>query len=128
MWPKDAAERRTLLYDGRVSEEQLQIVWTVDMMAPGNQLIFAATGISDSPMLAGIQYRRQHCITHSILMRARNRTVRKIEAYHDLAQNDPTALHRPGNVALTAAPNGGGAATGFDGRHCVLSGKTSPPI
>jgi fructose-1,6-bisphosphatase II len=35
-------------------------------------------------MLPGIQYRNQYCITHSILMRARNRTVRRIEAYHDV--------------------------------------------
>ena len=45
-----------------------------------------ATGISDSPMLPGIAYRDQHCITHSVLMRARNRTVRRIQAYHDLAR------------------------------------------
>jgi fructose-1,6-bisphosphatase II len=86
MWPKDAAELRTLKYDGRCTEEDLQKVWTVDMMAPGEHLIFAATGISDSPMLAGIQYRRQHCVTHSILMRARNRTVREIKAIHNLAR------------------------------------------
>ena len=34
----------------------------------------------------GIAYRDQHCITHSVLMRARNRTVRRIQAYHDLAR------------------------------------------
>ena len=37
-------------------------------------------------MLPGIAYRGQHCVTHSILMRARNRTVRRIQAYHDLAR------------------------------------------
>jgi fructose-1,6-bisphosphatase II len=84
MWPKDAAERRRLLCDGLCTEDDLRKVWTVDMMAPGEHLIFAATGISDSPMLQGIRYRNEHCITHSVLMRARNRTVREIRAYHDL--------------------------------------------
>ena len=56
------------------------------MMAPGEHIIFAATGISDSPMLPGIAYRDHHCVTHSILMRARNRTVRRIQAYHDIAR------------------------------------------
>ena len=37
-------------------------------------------------MLPGIAYRDHHCVTHSILMRARNRTVRRIQAYHDLAR------------------------------------------
>jgi fructose-1,6-bisphosphatase II len=86
MWPKDAAERRLLLYDGQCTEDELQKSWTVEMMAPGDHMIFAATGISDSPMLAGIQYRGQHCITHSVLMRARNRTVREIKTYHDLTR------------------------------------------
>jgi fructose-1,6-bisphosphatase II len=53
-------------------------------MAQGDHIIFAATGISDSPMLRGIRYRNHHCVTESILMRARNRTVRRIEAYHDM--------------------------------------------
>jgi fructose-1,6-bisphosphatase II len=84
IWPKDDAERKHLLDDEGCSVDDLQTVWTVEAMAPGDHLIFAATGISDSPMLPGIQYRGQHCLTHSVLMRARNRTVRRIQAYHDL--------------------------------------------
>ncbi len=86
MWPKDAAERQHLLDDKLCTEADLRKVWTVEMMAPGEHVIFAATGISDSPMLPGITYRDQHCVTHSILMRARNRTVRRIQAYHDIAR------------------------------------------
>jgi fructose-1,6-bisphosphatase II len=99
MWPKDAAERRNLLYDRSCTEEDLCKVWTVEMMTPGNHLIFAATGISDSPMLAGIQYKREHCVTHSVLMRARNRTVREIKAYHDLARKT-IRLHSIGQEML----------------------------
>ncbi len=84
MWPKNDEERNRLLDEENCSEEDLSKVWTVDKMAPGDNLIFAATGISDSPMLTGIHYRDNHCVTHSILMRARNRTVRLIQAYHDL--------------------------------------------
>lgn len=84
MWPKSQDERFYLLDRAGYTEEDLAKVWTVDEMAQGEHLIFAATGISDSPMLRGIRYRDHHCITESILMRARNRTVRRIEAYHDL--------------------------------------------
>jgi len=86
MWPKDDQERAQLLDNNVCTEAELRKVWTVEMMAPGSHVIFAATGISDSPMLPGILYRDQHCITHSILMRARNRTVRRIQAYHDIAR------------------------------------------
>jgi fructose-1,6-bisphosphatase II len=86
MWPKDDAEREHLLKEEHCTEQDFRKVWTVEMMVPGNHLIFAATGISDSPMLPGIQYRGQHCVTHSVLMRARNRTVRRIQAYHDLGR------------------------------------------
>lgn len=86
MWPKDEAERTQLLKTNQCTEADLAKVWTVEMMAPGNHIIFAATGIGDSPMLPGIQYRGRHCVTHSILMRVRNRTVRRIQAYHDVTR------------------------------------------
>lgn len=84
IWPKDQEERNHLLAEG-VSQSDIQRIWTASEMALGDHIIFAATGISDSPMLRGIRYKDQHCITESILMRYRNRTVRRIEAYHDIA-------------------------------------------
>ncbi len=84
IWPKNDEERNRLLTEEGCSEADLNKIWTVEEMAQGDHIVFAATGISDSPMLPGIKYRNQHCITHSILMRARNRTVRRIEAYHDV--------------------------------------------
>lgn len=86
MWPKDETERQQLLAGELCTAQDLEQTWDVELMTPGDHVIFAATGISDSPMLPGIRYRDQHCITHSILMRARNRTVRRIEAHHDLLQ------------------------------------------
>jgi len=84
MWPKNDEERELLLTEEHCSEADLAQIWTVNEMAKGEHIIFAATGISDSPMLRGIRYQDQHCITESILMRARNRTVRRIEAHHDI--------------------------------------------
>ena len=86
MYPKDVTERRYLLEEEKCTESELQKIWKVETMAPGEHLIVAATGISDSPMLQGIRYHGRHCVTHSILMRARNRTVRHIQAYHDLSR------------------------------------------
>lgn len=94
MWPRDDAERAELRAVD-VTDDDFRKVWNVEMMAPGNHLIFAATGISDSPMLPGIKYSNRHCVTHSILMRARNRTVRRIDAHHDL-QCKTIRLHSTG--------------------------------
>ncbi len=86
MWPKNDEERAVLMSEFGCTQADFEKVWTVGEMAQGDHIIFAATGISDSSMLHGIRYRDQHCITESILMRARNRTVRRIEAYHDIGR------------------------------------------
>lgn len=84
MWPRDEKERKNLIDEHGCTEQDFAKVWTVDEMAKGENIIFAATGISDSPMLRGIRYTEHHCITESILMRAHHRTVRRIEAWHDI--------------------------------------------
>lgn len=84
MWPRDDAEKQRLLTEDGCTEADLEKVWTVAGMARGDHIIFSATGISDSPMLKGISYHGGHCITESVLMRARYRTVRKISTYHNL--------------------------------------------
>jgi fructose-1,6-bisphosphatase II len=84
MWPKNVEERSRLLTQEQCTQADLEKIWRVDEMARGDHIIFVATGISDSPMLRGIRYKDRHCITESILMRYRNRTVRRIEAYHDI--------------------------------------------
>lgn len=84
IWPRDDAERKSLLTEHGCTEADLAKVWTVSEMAKGDHIIFVATGISDSPMLRGIRYDQQHCITESVLMRSRFRTVRRIEAFHNI--------------------------------------------
>jgi fructose-1,6-bisphosphatase II len=84
MWTKNEVERQRLLENAECAEANLQRIWTVNSMIPGNHLIFAATGISDSAMLRGIDFGHDRCRTHSILIRSRNRTVRRIEALHDV--------------------------------------------
>ena len=86
MWPKHDDERARLLTQDGYTQADLDKVWTVEKMAQGEHLIFAATGISDSSMLRGIRYEGKHCITESVLMRARNRTIRRIEAFHDVTR------------------------------------------
>jgi fructose-1,6-bisphosphatase II len=83
MWPRDDAERQSVV-DAGFREELNQVYYAKDL-AKGNNIIFCATGLSDSPLLRGVRVRGHTAITQSILMRASTRTVRIIEAYHDLA-------------------------------------------
>ncbi len=83
MWPRDDQERDAVVRAG-FKNELIQVFGAADL-ARGNNIIFCATGISDSPLLRGVRVQGHTAVTHSILMRGRSRTVRMIEAYHDLA-------------------------------------------
>ena len=77
IWPRDNTERDALLALG-YSQADLDR----RRNGEGRAHHFRATGISDSSMLRGIRFGGRHCITESILMRARNHTVRRIEAWN----------------------------------------------
>jgi fructose-1,6-bisphosphatase II len=81
-WPRDDAERgrlRAECGDGRLAR-----VFGADDLVRGDSAVFCATGISDSWFLPGVKLTGHTAITHSILMRARSRTIRYTRAVHDL--------------------------------------------
>jgi fructose-1,6-bisphosphatase II len=82
MWPRDDTERGRLIADG--FEKDLSRVYHADDLASGDDVMFCATGISDSPLLPGVRFEGKTASTHSILMRAKTRTVRHISAVHNL--------------------------------------------
>jgi fructose-1,6-bisphosphatase II len=82
MWPRDDKERAELIATGY--EKDIDRVFYADDLANGKNIIFCATGISDSALLPGIKTEGPNTITHSILMRAKSKTVRFIRASHDL--------------------------------------------
>src|SRR5689334_9448390 len=83
MWPRDDKERKNLLEE--VTEKDIERVYTADDLANGKNIIFCATGISDSALLRGVKTKGAAiAVTHSILMRAKSKTVRFIRAQHNL--------------------------------------------
>ncbi|WP_163272863.1 class II fructose-bisphosphatase [Chelativorans alearense] len=56
-------------------------VYRMDEMASGD-VLFAATGVTDGNMLAGVKFGRGSIDTHTIVMRSSSRTVREIKAQH----------------------------------------------
>ena len=51
-----------------------------------SELLFAATGVTDGELLGGVRYFADGCETHSIVMRSKSGTVRRVEATHNFEQ------------------------------------------
>ena len=64
----------------------LDKVFTIDELAKGDRVSFAATGVSDGPFLRGVHYTSYGAVTESLVMRAKSGTVRFIETYHHLGK------------------------------------------
>ena len=56
-------------------------VYRTEEMARGD-VLFAATGVTDGNMLAGVKFGRNSITTHTIVLRSSSRTVREIKARH----------------------------------------------
>jgi fructose-1,6-bisphosphatase II len=82
IWPRNDAERRSLIEAGW--GELLDRVFRSKDLARGNEILFTATGISDSPLLRGVEVRGSIAITHSVLMRVKSGTVRYLISEHNL--------------------------------------------
>jgi fructose-1,6-bisphosphatase, class II len=59
-------------------------VFTLDELVRSDDVIFAATGITDSFLLKGVRYSKRRCITQTLVMRSTSGTIRLIEANHHL--------------------------------------------
>jgi fructose-1,6-bisphosphatase II len=80
LWPRDEDERRQLLEAGLDPGRVLQ---THDLVA-GDDVFVAATGVTNGPLLAGVQYTPGGAVTDSIVMRSRSGTVRRVVAQQSL--------------------------------------------
>jgi len=80
LWPRDEDERRQLLEAGLDPDRVLR---THDLVA-GDDVFVAATGVTNGPLLAGVQYTPGGAVTDSIVMRSRSGTVRRVVAQQSL--------------------------------------------
>ena len=71
------------------TEEKLDKLLTMNDLAKGNDIFFAATGISDGDLLKGVVYYGDNLAkTHSVVMRSKTGTIRFVEAQHKLDKNN----------------------------------------
>ena len=82
LWPRDDEERRAALDAGYDLDEVLD----VGRLVGGNDVFFAATGVTDGDVLQGVHYTATGATTESLVMRSRSGTVRRIHAKHDRAK------------------------------------------
>ncbi|GAA2446163.1 class II fructose-bisphosphatase [Streptomyces glaucus] len=82
LWPKDDAERQRAVDAGH----DLDRVLTTDDLVSGDNVFFAATGITDGELLRGVRYRSETATTSSIVMRSKSGTVRRIDSEHRLSK------------------------------------------
>src|SRR5215813_2065532 len=78
--PRDDAERQRAIDAGH----DLKQVLTTDDLVASEDAFFAATGITDGELLAGVRYRAGGATSHSLVMRARSGTIRTITSEHQL--------------------------------------------
>jgi fructose-1,6-bisphosphatase II len=78
LWPRNDDERRTALDAGY----DLDQVLTTDDLVRGEDVFFAATGVSDGELLKGVRYWGNGASTQSLVMRSKSGTIRKIDATH----------------------------------------------
>ncbi|WP_376790171.1 class II fructose-bisphosphatase [Thermoflexus sp.] len=78
LWPRNEEERRFAAEMGY----DLQRILTADDLVRGDNIFFAATGITDGEILRGVRYTGNGARTHSVVMRSRSGTIRFVEADH----------------------------------------------
>ncbi|THF58410.1 class II fructose-bisphosphatase [Ollibium composti] len=65
----------------RMGVDDPRRIYRAEDMARGD-VLFAATGVTDGNMLAGVKFGRTFITTHTIVLRSSSRTVREIKARH----------------------------------------------
>jgi fructose-1,6-bisphosphatase II len=78
LWPRNSDERDAALAAGY----DLDKVLTADDLVSGEDVFFAATGITDGELLRGVRYTGESARTQSLVMRSRSGTIRIVDGIH----------------------------------------------
>ena len=81
--PQSAAEHAAVADSGLDPHRIL----TCTELVTSNQIFFAATGITDGPLLAGVRYHGDRAETHSLILRGETGTRRIMQAEHLIAED-----------------------------------------
>lgn len=82
-------EQRERMKDYGISD--VQKTYTAEELAPGENIIFAATGVTDGPLMQGVRFFGEGVRTSSLIMKMASRKVRFVESIH-IEQNKDFAV------------------------------------
>jgi fructose-1,6-bisphosphatase II len=91
LWPRDDSERRAALDAGYDVDQIL----TTDDLVRGENVFFAATGVTDGELLRGVRFEHREVLTQSLSMRSVSGAVRLIDARHQIGRSNLVARARP---------------------------------
>jgi fructose-1,6-bisphosphatase II len=83
-WPRNDEEREAAAKAGL----DLERVYTTEDLVGGEDVFFAATGASTGELLNGVRIFADGAETHSLVMRSRSGTIRRIDSLHDFTRLD----------------------------------------
>jgi fructose-1,6-bisphosphatase II len=90
LWPRDDGERRAALDAGY----DLDKVLTADDLVAGDNVFFAATGVTDGELLRGVRFQHHEVLTQSLSMRSKSGAVRLVDTRHQLGKSNLIARPR----------------------------------
>jgi fructose-1,6-bisphosphatase II len=73
-------------------DPSMERVYTTTDLAPGSNLVFAATGVTDGDLLGGVRFFGGGARTHSLVMGYQSKEVRFIDTVHMFDRDKPPAV------------------------------------
>jgi fructose-1,6-bisphosphatase II len=89
LWPEDDSDIERARQMGITDINKLL---TLDDLVSTDDIFFAATGITEGPLLRGVTFNSEGAVTHTLVMRGKTGTVRFIEARHYFAKKPKYAI------------------------------------
>jgi len=78
LYPRNDEERKAAIAAGY----DLSRILTTNDLVRGDDVFFAATGVTDGELLRGVRYDAYGARSHSLVMRSRSGTIRYIDTHH----------------------------------------------
>jgi len=83
-WPRDANERK----EAEQSGIDVDKVYRTEDLVSGDEIFFAATGVSSGVLLKGVRYFSGGAQTNSVAMRNKSGTIRWVDSWHNFTRLD----------------------------------------
>jgi fructose-1,6-bisphosphatase II len=81
-WPRNDGEKAA----AEAAGFDIARVYGIDDLIAGEDVFFAATGITDGEILKGVRYTRTGAQTETLIMRCRSGTIRRLESKHNFGK------------------------------------------